>query len=110
MPVVASRGGAAAIAAGILGANVEVQFGDAAHDVIVGTGNGAGDDLAIVAALRVLVAGDQLVVGIFQFHFGDRGVETLDHVDAGLGQGAHRHQAAPFVSFLPEPSDSVLPV
>ena len=40
----------------------------------------------------MLVIADQLVVGVFQFHFGDRGVETLDHMHAGLVQGAHRHQ------------------
>ena len=86
-------GGAAAVAVGVLGADVEVQFGDAAHDVIVGAGDRAGHDLAEIARpAGCLVVADQLVVGVFQFHFGDRGVETLDHVDAGLGQGAHRHQ------------------
>ena len=53
------------------------------------------EDLAVVAALRSTlraVAGDQLVVRIFQFHLGDGGVETLDQRNARLGERAHRHQ------------------
>ena len=40
----------------------------------------------------MLIVADQLVVGILQFHFGDGGVETLDHMHARLVEGAHCHQ------------------
>lgn len=94
-----------ALEAGVLGiagigvnarrADIVVQFGDAADDEEVGTGDLTGHDLAVISRTRRVghgVVGDQLVIGVFQFQFADRGIEALDLTRAGLGQGGHRHQ------------------
>src|SRR3546814_6116305 len=74
--------------------NVEVQFGDAADEIEVAAADFSGEDLAIVAALLIAGAGvaDELVVGIFEFEFGDRGVVALDEWHTGLAESGHGHQ------------------
>ena len=89
------RRGAAAVGAGAHRTDVEVHFGHAADEVVVGAGDRARENLAIVAAGRAVlraVAGDQFVVGVFELHLGDRGIEPLDQRNARFRECAHRHQ------------------
>ena len=84
---------AAAVGIGADGTDVEVQLGDAADEVIVGARDRARENLAIVARLiALLVVGDELVVGVFELHLGDGGVEALDERHAGFRERRHRHQ------------------
>ena len=101
-----------ALEAGILGvasigvharrADIVVQFGNAADDEEVGAGDLTGHDLAVIRRTRRIgdgVIGDQLVVGVFQLQFADRGIETLDLAGAGLGKRRHRHQRGALGNF-----------
>ena len=67
-------------------ADVVVQFGDAADEVVVGARHLAGEDAADVVVAAFLA--DQAVVGVAQFELGDRGVEALDQARAGFGERA----------------------
>ena len=85
-----ARVGVAALGVNADRADVVVEFGDAADEVVVGARHLAGIDAADVVVAAFLA--DQAVVGVAQFEFGDRGVEALDQARAGLGERRHRHQ------------------
>ncbi len=72
-------------------ADVVVEFGDAADEVIVRAGHLASEDAANVVVACAFLA-DQAVVGVAQLEFGDRSVEALDQARAGFGESRDRHQ------------------
>ena len=104
-------GGAAAIAVGVLGADVEVQLGDAADDVIVGAGDRARHDLAEVAgACGFWSSAISLLLAYFSSISATEVSKRSTMWTPALDSALIAIRAAPAVTLRPEPSDSVLPV
>ena len=103
-------GGAAAVGAGAFRADVEVQFGDAADEVVVGAGDRTRDDLAVVAVGRVRSSPISLLLAYFSSISATEVSKRSTSWTPAFDSALIAIRAAPWVILRPELSASLLPV